>query len=86
MQISHATFAAPAARNPTRSRVFPLLNMEEIMKTKIILGIATLATLALPAVAQDRYSFRDHRDARVVVVRRNRDRDQFLRERCGGTA
>ncbi len=43
------------------------------MKTKIILGLATLAALALPAMADDGYRYRGDRD-RVYVNHVDRDR------------
>ncbi len=46
---------------------------------KILFGLATLATLALPAVAEDRYRGADRfRDDHVRAVRRV-DRDEFRR-------
>ena len=61
------------------------------MKTKIILGLATLATLAgmaAPAMADDGYRFRDHdrayysRDYRAREAREMRERrERIERER-----
>ncbi len=53
------------------------------MKTKIILGLATLATLALPAMADDGARFRDRDRVRIEhfdrdhVRYRRFDRDRF---------
>lgn len=54
------------------------------MKSKIMFGLATLATLALPALAEDGSRFRRDDDRRTVYIQNyDRDHDTYMRRYDG---